>query len=174
MYKNSRFLKNRFTFCGVNTNFGQQWAPPAYYHLTPIVSKGKHCTTMLHFISAWHLNIFKNCNSGYLNLRIYSPIEFCHGHLFQWYWKLTSFTSHVGYNYKILRCHSPEEFFMALAIGLLFYPTTVLEQSELTGVPSGLTQQGCSGRWHLSKLGIKPCGWIMPNCQQHAHRPSLE
>ena len=40
MYENSRFLKNRFTFCGVNTNFGQQWAPPAYYHLTPIVSKG--------------------------------------------------------------------------------------------------------------------------------------
>ena len=46
MYENSRFLKNRFTFCGVNTNFGQQWAPPAYYHLTPIVSKGKHW--MLH------------------------------------------------------------------------------------------------------------------------------
>ena len=44
MYENSRFLKNRFTFCGVNTNFGQQWAPPAYYHLTPIVSKGKHWT----------------------------------------------------------------------------------------------------------------------------------
>ena len=43
MYENSRFLKKRFTFCGVNTNFGQQWAPPAYYHLTPIVSKGKHC-----------------------------------------------------------------------------------------------------------------------------------
>ena len=43
MYENSRFLKNRFTFCGINTNFGQQWAPPAYYHLTPIVSKGKHC-----------------------------------------------------------------------------------------------------------------------------------
>ena len=43
MYENSRFLKNRFTFCGVNTNFGQQWAPAAYYHLTPIVSKGKHC-----------------------------------------------------------------------------------------------------------------------------------
>ena len=42
MYENSRFLKNRFTFCDVNTNFGQQWAPPAYYHLTPIVSKGKH------------------------------------------------------------------------------------------------------------------------------------
>ena len=42
MYENSRFLKNRFTFCGVNTNFGQQWDPPAYYHLTPIVSKGKH------------------------------------------------------------------------------------------------------------------------------------
>ena len=42
MYENSRFLKNRFTFFGVNTNFGQQWAPPAYYHLTPIVSKGKH------------------------------------------------------------------------------------------------------------------------------------
>ena len=44
MYENSRFLKNRFTFCGVNTNFGQQWAPPAYYHLTPIVNKGKLCT----------------------------------------------------------------------------------------------------------------------------------
>ena len=43
MYENSRFLKNKFTFGGVNTNFGQQWAPPAYYHLTPIVSKGKHC-----------------------------------------------------------------------------------------------------------------------------------
>ena len=43
MYENSRFLKNRFTFCGINTNFGQQWDPPAYYHLTPIVSKGKHC-----------------------------------------------------------------------------------------------------------------------------------
>ena len=42
MYENFRFLKNRFTFCGVNTNFGQQWAPPAYYHLTPIVNKGKH------------------------------------------------------------------------------------------------------------------------------------
>ena len=42
MYENSRFLKNRFTFYSVNTNFGQQWAPPAYYHLTPIVSKGKH------------------------------------------------------------------------------------------------------------------------------------
>ena len=45
MYENSRFLKNRFTFCGVNINLGQQWAPPAYYHLTPIASKGKHCTT---------------------------------------------------------------------------------------------------------------------------------
>ena len=44
MYESSRFLKNRFTFCGVNTNFGQQCAPPAYYHLTPIVSKGKHCS----------------------------------------------------------------------------------------------------------------------------------
>ena len=47
MYENSRFLKNRFTFCGINTNFGQQWAPPAYYHLTPIVSKGKHCRRSL-------------------------------------------------------------------------------------------------------------------------------
>ena len=47
MYENSRFLKNRFTFCGVNTNFGQQWAPPAYYHLTPIVSKGKHCIILV-------------------------------------------------------------------------------------------------------------------------------
>ena len=52
MYENSRFLKNRFTFCGVNTNFGQQWAPPAYHHLTPIVSKGKRC------------NIYRFCFSG--------------------------------------------------------------------------------------------------------------
>ena len=50
MYENSRFLKNRFTFCGVNTNFGQQWAPPAYYHLTPIVSKGKHCNSVQYHI----------------------------------------------------------------------------------------------------------------------------
>ena len=50
MYENSRFLKNRYTFCGVNTNFGQQWAPPAYYHLTPIVSKGKHCK-QIHVVS---------------------------------------------------------------------------------------------------------------------------
>ena len=47
MYENARFLKNRFTFCGVNTNFGQQWAPLAYYHLTPIVSKGKHCNGLV-------------------------------------------------------------------------------------------------------------------------------
>ena len=58
MYENSRFLKNRFTFCGVNTNFGQQWAPPAYYHLTPIVSKGKHC----HF--GVYLNKYKNNPGG--------------------------------------------------------------------------------------------------------------
>ena len=54
MYENSRFLKNRFTFCGVNTNFGQQWAPPAYYHLTPIVSKGKHWVWYILFnIFSW-------------------------------------------------------------------------------------------------------------------------
>ena len=50
MYENSRFLKNRFTFCGVNTNFGQQWAPWAYYHLTPIVSKGKHWASFVKLI----------------------------------------------------------------------------------------------------------------------------
>ena len=67
MYENSRFLKNRFTFCGVNTNFGQQWAPPAYYHLTPIVSKGKHCIEVgprFHFHHVvykmfWHLTEIK-------------------------------------------------------------------------------------------------------------------
>ena len=55
MYENSRFLKNRFTFCGVNTNFGQQLAPPAYYHLTPIVSEGKH----------WKLCYFRDSISAY-------------------------------------------------------------------------------------------------------------
>ena len=58
MYENSRFLKNRFTFCGVNTNFGQQWAPPAYYHLTPIVSKGKHCTTL----TPWNFHLKSSSN----------------------------------------------------------------------------------------------------------------
>ena len=29
-------------FSRIDSHFGQQWAPPAYYHLTPIVSKGKH------------------------------------------------------------------------------------------------------------------------------------
>ena len=55
MYENSRFLKNRFTFCGVNTNFGQQWAPPAYYHLTLIVSKGKHCISFGKNAGAKHI-----------------------------------------------------------------------------------------------------------------------
>ena len=54
MYENSRFLKNRFTFCGVNTNFGQQWAPPAYYHLTTIVSKGKHCIGIYFPLLSFH------------------------------------------------------------------------------------------------------------------------
>ena len=59
MYENSRFLKIRFTFCGVNTNFGQQWAPPAYYHLTPIESKGKHCIDVL----SMHAHLLK-CTFG--------------------------------------------------------------------------------------------------------------
>ena len=64
------------------------------------------------------LNIFKECHSGYLNLKIYSPIEFCLGHIFQWYWKkLGSFNSHVGY--EIFRSHSPKEFSIALDIGQL-------------------------------------------------------
>ena len=67
MYDNSRFLKNRFTFCGVNTNFGQQWAPPAYYHLTPIVSKGKHCTT----ISPWGQRVNESLPPTLI------PISFC-------------------------------------------------------------------------------------------------
>ena len=60
MYENSIFLQNRFTFCGVNTNFGQQWAPPAYYHLTPIVSKGKHCNKMAdnNFTNALFTSVF--------------------------------------------------------------------------------------------------------------------
>ena len=59
MYENSRFLKNRFTFCGVNTNFGQQWAPPAYYHLTPIVSKGKHCKEPNNWLMGLHNSIIE-------------------------------------------------------------------------------------------------------------------
>ena len=76
MYENSRFLKNRFTFCGVNINFGQQWAPPAYYHLTPIVSKGKHwvwyncceprpqltCFVWLWLQAVWGITAVLQCN----------------------------------------------------------------------------------------------------------------
>ena len=31
------------------------------------------------------LNIVKHSHLGYLNLKIYSPIKFYHGHVFQWY-----------------------------------------------------------------------------------------
>ena len=62
MYENSRFPKNRFTFCGVNTNFGQQWAPPAYYHFTPIVSKGKHCI----YNMIWPIHPTKTTKCNYL------------------------------------------------------------------------------------------------------------
>ena len=72
------------------------------------------------------LNIFKDCHSGYSNLKIYSPIKFCCGHIFQWYKKLRSFNSHLGY--KISRSHSPEEFFIALAIGLLLKSNTVISK----------------------------------------------
>ena len=73
MYENSRFLKNRFTFCGVNTNFGQQLAPAAYYHLTPIVSKGKHWITYLKYYSLEILNVYWwgkifVCNISYITL----------------------------------------------------------------------------------------------------------
>ena len=80
MYENSRFLKNRFTFCGVNTNFGQQWAPPAYYHLTPIVSKGKHCVRIHSTmndpcIGAWpikhgYVTLYANVSCYFLNIYI--------------------------------------------------------------------------------------------------------
>ena len=79
------------------------------------------------FLIPWQymtLNIFKDCHSGYTNLKIYSLIKFCCSHIFQWYKKLRSFNSHVGY--KISRYHSPEEFFMALAIGLLLKSNTAL------------------------------------------------
>ena len=65
------------------------------------------------------LNIFKDCHLDYmyLNLQIYSSIEICHSHIIQWYETLRSFNSHVGFN--ILKSHSPDELFTALAIGLL-------------------------------------------------------
>ena len=73
MYENSRFLKNRFTFCGVNTNFGQQWAPPAYYHLTPIVSKGKHCDVILNLIF-----LFQNITSVLKNFQVAQDVTILH------------------------------------------------------------------------------------------------
>ena len=83
MYENSRFLKNRFTFCGVNTNFGQQWAPPAYYHLTPIVSKGKHWKRHSHLPSPGAL-----CNIRYpseIHLKLKSrEISFAHNSCLSW------------------------------------------------------------------------------------------
>ena len=68
------------------------------------------------------LDIFKDCHPGYSNLKIYSPIKFCCGHMFQWYKKVRSFKSHLGY--KISRSHSPEELFIALATGLLLKSNT--------------------------------------------------
>ena len=54
------------------------------------------------------LNIFNDCYLGYLNLKIYSTIIFCHGHILLWYGKkLRSFNNPMGY--KILRFHSPED-----------------------------------------------------------------
>ena len=70
------------------------------------------------------LDIFKDCHPGYSNLKIYSPIKFCCGHMFQWYKKVKSFKSHVGY--KISRSHSPEECFIALATGLLLKSNTAV------------------------------------------------
>ena len=43
--------------------------------------------------------------------------------------KLRSFDSYVGY--KILRSHSPEEFFNALAIGLLFKSNTGISNHDI-------------------------------------------
>ena len=86
-----------------------------YFMVKFIHMNSKQCMT---------LNIFKDCHSGYLNLKIYSQIRFCRGHVFQWHRKhwVRSFNSHVGY--KILRSHSPEEFFTALANRLLLKPNT--------------------------------------------------
>ena len=71
-------------------------------------------------------NIFKDRHYGYLNLKMCSPVKFCQGHIFQWYWKNLEVSipgSHVGY--EILRSHSPKEFFIALAIGLQLKSNTV-------------------------------------------------
>ena len=80
--------------------------------------------------SVW-LNIFKDCHSGYLNLKIYSPIKFFQSHTFQWYKKkMGSLNSHVGY--EILRSHSPKEFFIALAIRLLLKSNTARSTATAT------------------------------------------
>ena len=63
------------------------------------------------------LNIFNNCHLGYLNLLIYSPNEICHGHVVLCHKKVRRFNSHLGY--KILKSHSPQDFFIALAMGPL-------------------------------------------------------
>ena len=39
------------------------------------------------FAQSMNLNISKDCHLGYLNLKLYSPITFCYGHIFQWYRK---------------------------------------------------------------------------------------
>ena len=69
------------------------------------------------------LNIFKHCHLGYLNLKINSPIKFYHS-ISMISRKLKSFNGNVGY--KILRSHSPQEFSIALAIGLLLKSNTAL------------------------------------------------
>ena len=66
------------------------------------------------------LNISKDCHLGYLNLKIYSPIKFCHSHIFQWYWKKKKkMEISIAMWSTRLRSHSPKEFFITLAIGLL-------------------------------------------------------
>ena len=69
------------------------------------------------------LNTFKDCHLGCLNLKIYRPTKFCHGHIFEWSKKKTQktrgFDSHVSY--QILRSYKPRGIFHSIGQG--FCPT---------------------------------------------------
>ena len=87
-----------------------------------------HTKYLTHTFQCMTLNIFKDCHWGYSNLKIYSRIKFCCGHIYQWYKKQWEVPIAMYVGYKISRSHSPEEFFIALAIRLLLKSNTDIER----------------------------------------------
>ena len=75
------------------------------------------CTKNFDWNSVYDLKYFQGLPFGLFQFENLQPDYGLSGHIFQSYGNICSFNSHVGY--KILKSHSPEEFFIALAIGLV-------------------------------------------------------